>query len=198
MRSIAIEGIPPRLFLFHGTGGDEHDLVPIARMIAPHNAIRSYRGIIEESGMLRWFPRQGKNVFDVSEVREHVARLMAGIREDHTDAEIADGMFIGYSNGANAIGAMLQLGFPIRRAALLHPMLVIPDGRGIEAELFVSLGEADTMIEAHESERLAAFFTDAGARVSVARFSGGHAISHAEIAALGEWFSRIRDRSDPR
>ena len=196
MRSVRIEGSAPRLIVFHGTGGDEHDLIGLARTIAPARAIVSYRGIVEENGMLRWFPRRGPNVFVESEVREHIDRIMAGLRAEFSDDDLASSVFLGYSNGANAIASMLQRGLPIRRAALLHPMLVLSDERVLDGvDLFVSFGERDVMVPPDESEKLIGFFEQAGAKVSHARLPYGHSISHAEVEAITTWFT---DRSDPR
>ena len=196
MRSISIAGADPKVILFHGTGGDEHDLIGLARAIAPEHAIVSYRGIIEENGMLRWFPRRGPNVFDEAEVREHIDRIIGALHADHSDDEIASSVFLGYSNGANALAAMLQRGLPIRRAALLHPMLVLSDERVLDGvDLFVSFGERDVMVPPDESEKLIGFFEQAGAKVSHARLPYGHSISHAEVEAITTWFT---DRSDPR
>ena len=196
MRSVRIEGSAPRLIVFHGTGGDEHNLIGLARTIAPARAIVSYRGIVEENGMLRWFPRRGPNVFVESEVREHIDRIMAGLRAEFSDDDLASSVFLGYSNGANAIASMLQRGLPIRRAALLHPMLVLSDECVLDGvDVFVSAGEHDVMIPPVESDRLVGFFERAGASVSYHRFAGGHAISRAEVDALAAWFT---GRSDPR
>lgn len=188
MRSIEIPGDEPVLILFHGTGGDENDLIPLIRSIAPDTAICSYRGITSEQGMLRWFSRHGHNAFDESEVRDHIERIMAGIREDFSDEQIAKSVLVGYSNGANAIGVMLQLGFPIRRAALLHPMRVVSDDADLSGvDLFVSLGESDTMIPPQQTQELIDAYKKAGAKVTVFRSPGGHGIDFAETEALASW-----------
>ena len=43
------------LLLLHSTGGDEHQLVEIAEMIAPSHPILSIRGRINEQGVNRYF-----------------------------------------------------------------------------------------------------------------------------------------------
>lgn len=190
MRSVHIPGSAPRLLCFHGTGGDEHDLVPLAQHIAPGHEIRSYRGISDEGGMLRWFPRSGFNVFDVTAVRAHLDIMLAGLREELSDDELRASVFLGYSNGANAIAALLQLGAPITRAILLHPMQVLDERADLSgAQVFVSLGERDEMISTSQTEKLVASLKEMGASVTLHRAPGGHGITSDEIEAVRTWMS---------
>ena len=47
----------PVLLLLHGTGGDENDLIPLARLVSPGSDIVSPRGNVSENGALRFFRR---------------------------------------------------------------------------------------------------------------------------------------------
>ncbi len=49
----------PTLVLFHGTGGTERDLLPLAKHIAPESSVLSLRGNVLENGMPRFFPALG-------------------------------------------------------------------------------------------------------------------------------------------
>lgn len=45
----------PTLVLFHGTGGTERDLIPLAKHISPESSVLSLRGNVLENGMPRFF-----------------------------------------------------------------------------------------------------------------------------------------------
>ena len=59
----------PPLLLLHGTGGDEADLLPLGRAVAPGSALLSPRGKVLEGGMPRFFRRLREGVFDEEDVR---------------------------------------------------------------------------------------------------------------------------------
>ncbi|HXW11358.1 MAG TPA: alpha/beta hydrolase, partial [Nitrososphaeraceae archaeon] len=53
----------------HGTGGNEDDLIPLARELYPRAAILSPRGKVLESGMPRFFRRLAEGIFDVGDLK---------------------------------------------------------------------------------------------------------------------------------
>ena len=56
------------LLILHGTGGDENDLIPIAR--GPVEAlILSPRGKVLENGQPRFFRRLSKGIFDLKDLK---------------------------------------------------------------------------------------------------------------------------------
>src|SRR5690625_5174048 len=54
----------PTLLLLHGTGGTEHDLLPLANRVDSNANILSVRGNVSENGMARFFRRLSEGVFD--------------------------------------------------------------------------------------------------------------------------------------
>ena len=71
----AVEGGTPILLLLHGTGGDENDLIPLARMVAPRASLLSVRGNVLEQGMPRFFRRLREGVFDQEDLRRRTLDL---------------------------------------------------------------------------------------------------------------------------
>lgn len=113
------------LLLLHGTGGDERDVLPLAREFGTGINILSLRGNVQESGMPRFFKRLGMGVFDEQDLLFRTHELVAFVRElavrEKFDVEKV--LALGYSNGANIAGSMLLLypGF-LAGAILYRPM----------------------------------------------------------------------------
>src|SRR3982751_2836344 len=63
------------LLLLHGTGGNEHDLLPIGRDVDPNAALLSLRGKVLENGMPRFFRRLAEGVFDEEDVIRRASEL---------------------------------------------------------------------------------------------------------------------------
>ena len=64
---------PVTLLLLHGTGGDENDLLPVARAVAPGAGLLSPRGRAIGQGMVRFFG------LDWKDVPERAAELAAWV-----------------------------------------------------------------------------------------------------------------------
>src|SRR4026209_36307 len=114
------------LFLLHGTGGTENDMIPLGREINKSEAILSPRGKVLENGAPRFFRRLAEGVFDEKDVvaRAHeLADFVSGAAQKHgfnQNTLVA----IGYSNGANIASAMTLLGvLKFRGAILFRPMV---------------------------------------------------------------------------
>ena len=179
--------------LLHGTGGNETDLMPLAHRAAPRATLLGLRGRSTESGVQRWFRSFGPSVFDQKDIRFESGALEAFFAEARRayrlDPERLVGL--GYSNGANLLGAALLL-HPglVRRAVLLRPVMVlsaVPEADLSGTAALLVLGARD----AHRSggEALAAALRDRGAAVTVATLPAGHALAAEDAGTVGEWLA---------
>src|SRR6184192_4888811 len=99
------------LFLLHGTGGNERDLIPLGRELDPNASLLSPRGKVLENGMPRFFRRLAEGVFDLEDLQKRTNELadfvIAAAR--HYEIDIKNIVAVGYSNGANIAAAILLL-----------------------------------------------------------------------------------------
>src|SRR5260370_5622150 len=107
------------LLLLHGTGGNEEDLLPIGRMVAPHSPFLSPRGKVLEGGMPGFFRRLAEGVFDEEDVRRRAVELSDFVAEAREAYGIAAPFALGYSNGANIAAAVLLLRPDVLAGAIL-------------------------------------------------------------------------------
>ncbi len=184
------------LLLLHGTGGDEHDLLPLGRALLPGAGLLSPRGKVLERGAPRFFRRLAEGVFDQEDLARRTAELAEFIQAaTRAYGLAADGVVaVGFSNGAN-IAASLLLRRPgiLRGAVLLSPMVPfepdsLPDLAG--TDVFIGAGRGDPLVPARETERLAELLRRAGAEVTIHWEPGGHAVTETEVAAAREWIGR--------
>lgn len=196
-----VDDDPLTLLLLHGTGGTEHDLLPLGELLAPSARLLSPRGRVSEQGLPRWFARHAEGVFDLDdliarthELADWVATAVGAYGADGTRVAAA-----GFSNGANIAGATLLLRpETLRAAALFAPMLplepdVLPDLR--HAAVYLSGGRRDPICPPEQVERLATLLDDAGASVELRWHDGGHELTHDHARAARGWLDRWRDAS---
>ncbi|CAG7635822.1 Putative hydrolase MhqD [Paenibacillus solanacearum] len=184
----------PTLVLFHGTGGTERDLLPLARAISPSSSVLSLRGNVLENGMPRFFRRLAEGVFDEED-------LIVRTKEVHAFLDQAAGEYgfdrgsavvVGYSNGANMIGSLLfHYAHPFKGAILHHPMvprrgISLPDLTGLP--VFIGAGTNDPICSPGETEELQQLLGAAGASVTVQWENRGHQLTYTEAEAAASWF----------
>ncbi|MBG9736897.1 MULTISPECIES: alpha/beta hydrolase [Paenibacillus] len=183
----------PTLVLLHGTGGTEHDLLPIAQIVSPESSVLSVRGNVLEHGMPRFFRRLSEGVFDEEDLIFRTNELNEFLNEAATKYELDRSNFIavGYSNGANIAGSLLfHHKGSLRGAILHHPMvprrgLKLPDLAG--SPVFIGAGTNDPICAPQETEELQSLLTQAGARVTVHWEQHGHQLTHSEVHAAASW-----------
>ena len=172
----------PPLLLLHGTGGNEHDLLPLREHLSPGAAALSVRGTVLENGMPRFFRRLREGVFDEDDLRRRADELADFVQAASDRYGIADRSLVaaGFSNGANIASALLLRRPDVLAGAVLFAAMV-PFAEPPAADLagvpvVISNGDRDPMIPATMTEQLASQLRDRGAVVTLLPHPGGHQI----------------------
>jgi phospholipase/carboxylesterase len=187
----------PPILLLHGSGGDEHDLIPLAERIAPGHALLSPRGKVNEQGITRFFRRaQDGGAWDIDDFKARTGDLADFLRRARAAYGLPKPIALGYSNGAN-IGWSLLLKEPqaLAGAILLRAMLPfdprpLPDLRGIPVLLIAA--HDDELIPVERAGLLAALLGEAGADVTYEVLHAGHGLTGEDLALASEWLASRR------
>lgn len=185
------------LLLLHGTGGDEHDLLPMGQMLAPGWPLLSPRGKVLEGGAPRFFRRLALGVFDMEDLvaRTHELADFVSAAADTYGFDPGQVVAAGYSNGANVAAATLLLRpGTLRAAVLLRPVLplvppVRPDLSGVS--VFIAAARQDPYSPAEQTEALSAYLRESGATVQVNWVTGGHGLLRPELATAATWIAAL-------
>lgn len=183
-------GHPP-LLLLHGTGGNEDDLLPLGKILAPGAAILSPRGKVLENGMPRFFRRLSEGVFDEADVELQANELADFVAEARHAYDLDTPIAVGFSNGANIAAAILMLRPDVLAgAALLRAMLPLSDAPKADLTgkpvLMIS-GQLDPIVPEDNAARLAAELTAAGALVNHRILPIGHGLSQQDLSFTQNW-----------
>ena len=186
----------PVLLLLHGTGGTEHDLLPLAERLAPGAGYLSPRGPVQENGMNRWFRRFGEGRFDVDDVVRRAGELAGFIGWARSTYDLGERelVAVGFSNGANiALATAILHADVVPRAVAFSGMYPL-DGRTVDADLAGSSialfnGEADPMAPLESVVRLGSVLESRGAEVDRNVRAGGHGIHPTEVEAAATWIA---------
>ncbi|MGU3494762.1 alpha/beta hydrolase [Xanthobacteraceae bacterium A53D] len=185
-------GRPP-LLLLHGTGGDENDLLPLGRALAPGAALLSPRGKVLEGGMPRFFRRLAEGVFDEADVRRQAADLAGFIGEARETYGLPAPVAVGFSNGANIAAAVLQLhpgtlaGAVLMRAMV--PLKVTPQADLSGTRVLLLSGDMDPIVPDANARRLADDLSQLGAEVRHETLPAGHGLSQGDLTLAARWLA---------
>jgi len=183
--------IPVTLILLHGTGGDEHDLIPLAKMILPGAAILSLRGNINEGGMYRFFKRHAPGILDEDSVIEETHNVMNFLNEAETtyNFSLKQSITLGYSNGANLLASLLFYYGDVFQGVLLHhPMMPLknPNVVSQSSNVWIGAGSNDPIVPKEQTIALEQTFKNAGANISLSWFHQGHQLTQEEVQVAKE------------
>ena len=186
------------LLLLHGTGGNEHDLLPLGRELLPGATLLSPRGRILELGMPRFFRRFGESVFDVDDLKFQTDELHQFVKAASERNGVSGNKIVavGYSNGANIAASLLLLHPHLLSGAVLFRAMVpftpnFPTDLS-RVKIFLAWGARDPMVPRDNAERLLDMFESLGAGVEEHWHKGGHELGEDDVTAAKKWLSRNR------
>src|SRR5437773_5009241 len=161
------------LLLLHGTGGNERDLIPLGRELAPNASLLSPRGKVLENGMPRYFRRLAEGVFDLEDLKKRTHELADFVVSAvaHYKIDIENMIAVDYSNGANIAASLLLFRPEILSAAILFRAMVplIPETQPdlSPVRVWIGAGSIDPIVPASETKRLSELLRGAGADVTI-------------------------------
>ncbi|SMG35932.1 VOC family protein [Paracoccus sp. J56] len=185
------------IVLLHGTGGNESDLMPLAHRMAPNATLLGVRGRSSEEGINRWFRRHDAVTYDQADIRAEAEAFAGFIAEAARayDLDPAALTYLGYSNGANLLGALMQL-YPglIRSAVLLRGIQVLEEPPTLEPQalkdsrVLMLTGARDPF--ARMAPALERALQDGGAALEVQTLDAGHELQPEDLAQGKSWIDR--------
>ncbi|CAA9303474.1 MAG: Carboxylesterase [uncultured Gemmatimonadaceae bacterium] len=191
----AVAAAGTTLLLLHGTGGDENDLLPLGRAVAPGAALLSPRGKVLEGSAPRFFRRLAEGVFDVPDLlaRTHELAAFVGAAAAHYGFDARRVVALGFSNGANiAASALLLHPQLLAGAVLLRAMVPFEPTAPVTlpgTPVYLGAGRFDPIIPPENSARLAALLEQSGARTTLAWQPTGHQLAQPELAQVRDWMA---------
>ncbi|WP_163265685.1 alpha/beta hydrolase [Chelativorans alearense] len=177
----------PLLFLFHGTGGNERQLLSMAETVLPGAGIVAPRGDVDEEGAARFFRRTGEGVYDMDDLARATGKMAGFVRAHVAAQEPSAVLGLGYSNGANILASVIFADPALFDAAvLMHPLIPFQPRIGAETfktRLLLTAGRRDPICPPTLTERLMAHLGAAGAESEIVWHEGGHEVRPEEPAA---------------
>jgi predicted esterase len=183
------------LLLLHGTGGTEHDLLPLAPMLAPDAGVLSPRGQVLERGMPRFFRRLAEGVFDLDDLKQRTEDLADFVEAaaDRYRFDLRHVVAVGFSNGANIAASVLLLRPGVLSGGILLRAMVplvperLPSLDG--TPVLISNAREDPLVDPAQTGQLAELLRRAGADVTLAWQQGGHSLAPNDITVAKQWLS---------
>ncbi|MCW2614079.1 MAG: serine esterase [Frankiales bacterium] len=187
--------VAPLVVLLHGRGSHEREILALADHLPAGPAYVAVRAPIAEGGGYAWFANRGTGRPVAESLRATTDWFRAWL--DRVAPTGRPVVLVGFSGGAAFAGGLL-LDDPARYAgaALLYGTLPfdagVPTtpGRLAAVPVLVAQGEQDTVIPRELLDRTWTYLLgSSGATTTARRDPGGHGITPATLAAVGDWLS---------
>jgi len=187
------------LVLLHGSGGDEHTLLPLAAELAPDAAVLSLRGDVSIDGGFAFFYRHADRTIDEPDIAARVpipADFIAAACGQHGIGEPP--LALGFSNGSIMAAALLFTRTSLFSGAMLfRPLSPFREDPPMHLDgipVLIIDGDKDSRRSVGDGALVAARLTRAGAVVTHHVLPVGHAITELDRQIARTWIAE-RHRS---
>ena len=183
------------LALFHGTGGNEEDLIFLGNEIEPNAAILSPRGKVLENGMPRFFRRLAEGVFDIEDLKFRTHDLADFIQKCslHYKFDLNQTIAVGFSNGANIAASMLLLRPDLLQGAILFramvPLIPNPLPNLSNKKILLAAGLSDPIVSRTETDNLFRLFQKSNANIMLKWQKSSHNLIQEDVLVARKWIS---------
>lgn len=184
----------PLLVLFHGSGGTIQEMLDFGKKLTPTHSLLVIQGDYTFGSGYRYYPPLEENQNDLDQrylFQEKFEKTWEALREIWENRPL---IFLGYSNGANAILSLLEMSKDLADDyLLLHPSLLQwnhqKEQRG---NFYLFLGENDPWIS---KEELEAYFEEKAnifPSLHLNYLSENHAINQVEFNWLEKFLKKSK------
>ena len=198
MEHLFIKGTDSLFILFHGTGGNENDLLFLTGELDSHASVISFLGNVGTGEKRRFFNPLINGKVDKQDYSERIDEFLKNW--DLMDiSRYKNITFIGYSNGANFILGLLERRPDIAdKTILLHPSnfeweLKKPK----KNKIIATAGSLDVMAPAADVVKLKNQLSDIEYNdFEMLLLDSGHGITDTEIERLKEIYKKYNKKHD--
>lgn len=186
------------ILLLHSTGGDEHQLLPIAERIAPGHPVLSIRGRVNDNGINRYFKLRHaggftQDNFDLDSLAlesQWLADEILVLAEKYS-LDATRFIAIGYSNGANIALYMTLKGiFNFDKVIALHGMQLTEINHPVSTDnkrIFLTYASNDPIVSERNFNALIQNLETASCQNEIFNCTYGHQLTEDELVAAKKW-----------
>lgn len=183
------------LVLFHGTGGDENVLLPIAKKVAPTMNHLSLRGDVVSFGKRRFSKvNYESQVVDEDDLLARVPQILNTVTELKDKHNLGELWAMGFSNGAMTLTAMiLNQEIPFDKLVLLRPLDFLNDVETPRLDgtpILIHSGKHDPITPSISAVHLEHRLIKAGALVKHIVYPSDHRMKMDEVDDIKKWFDK--------
>lgn len=177
------------IVLFHGTGGNQYQLLPIAGELFPNENTLSFLGDVSQGKERRFFAPLVNNQIDRDDFNKHTQSFIQYWNHFIEENSFKKVVFMGYSNGANFILGLLEQSLTqVDQIILLHPAQLNYNINTFykDTSIIITTGANDYMTVPGKVKALAEDLKPLFKNVHFELLDSGHELIDPEIDKLKE------------